>query len=485
MPTPPHISTRIPLDAIPVNLSIHTEDFSIVWANQRWQRATQLTPDQFKGKTCHELRGEKHPCKDCPLKQVLTTGAPAQANACLGTLPPNDSWQVQALPLHGKKKQVLITAMDMGRPMEKQASHRIHPSTRMASLGYLAGSIAHDVNNMLSVIFGYIDILLEDEDMGPEGQNALAQIHDAARRSSDLTQQLLSFIRRKPEGPKPMDLNQAVQDFIPMLTQVMDEGIEIEWQPGKDLPPIHMDPVHMDQILMNLCINARNAMDKGGKITISTQASSPGDPGDGIRLCICDTGCGMPSTTREQIFDPFFTTRKSNGGSGIGLSTVHTIVTQNKGKISVDSTEGRGTCFTIHLPTATPQNPTKLPRGNNETILLVEDEQMILDMGTTMLKRLGYQVLTANSPAKALGLAEKNKIDLIITDIILPKMDGKQLVNQIQSIHPQARAMYISGYTAEIMVHRKTLHEGDPFLQKPFSKKDLAHRVHQELANRP
>ena len=407
----------------------------------------------------------------------------AQTSPCIGS-GPDASWITQAHPVPGQEDQLIVTALDTRKSLPpKEYNSQAAQSAKMTSLGYLAGSIAHDFNNMLSVIFGYLDILMEKK-LGPEGRNALERIREAARRSSDLTRQLLSFIRRRPQGPKSMDLNGAIQDLIPMLTQIMGDGIFIKWQPGKNLAPVNMDPVHMDQILMNLCINARNAMGRGGKIIISTQnipAKTPAQiESDQVLLSVCDTGCGMSTETQARLFDPFFTTREAQGGAGIGLSTVHSLVSQNKGTISVDSTQGQGTCFNIHLP-AHATTAEELPRGNNETLLLVEDEQMILDMGKTMLEGLGYRVLAANSPAAALNLSKNNEIDLIITDIVLPKMGGKKLASRIRAHHPGAKVLYISGYTADIMVHRNTLQETDPFLQKPFSKKELAHRVNQIL----
>ena len=370
---------------------------------------------------------------------------------------------------------------------------------KMESVGRLTGGVAHDFNNILAVIIGYAEMALTKTDAGQKVHADLEKIHEAALRSADIIRQLLAFSRKQTIAPKIIDLNQMVTGMLKMLRRLIGEDIDLIWSPDPDLPPVKMDPAQIDQILANLCVNARDAIDGAGTIIIRTEctildatycAACPGTkPGEHVLLSVTDNGCGMDADLLEKIYEPFFTT-KGQLGTGLGLATVYGIVQQNEGYIAVDSTPGRGTTFSIYLPVPSTgavrrQEEDKDPPlpGQGETILLVEDDPGILHLGQNILKQLGYRTLTASLPGDALLVAEHHsgRIDLLITDVIMPGMDGKELAVQLTSLRPELKVLYMSGYTADVIAHHGVLDEGVSFLQKPFSIKGLADKIRAVL----
>jgi len=371
---------------------------------------------------------------------------------------------------------------------------------KMESVGRLAGGVAHDFNNMLSVILGYTNLALRKvEPASPLGDN-LREICKAATRSSQITQQLLAFARRQTVAPQLLDVNVTVENMLKMLRRLIGEDIDLTWRPGAGIWPVKIDPSQVDQILVNLCVNARDAIADTGKITIETQnvtfdqASCIGHagcvPGEYVRLAVSDTGCGMDTKTQETIFEPFFTTKETGGGTGLGLATVYGIVQQNGGFISVDSEPSKGTRFHLHLPR--PMELVEAPlqenvgtsrHGRGETILVVEDEESILDLSREMLEDLEYTVLTAATPDEALALAEEHGggIRLLLTDVIMPGLNGKELAGRLQALHPEMRCLFMSGYTADVIANRGILDEGVRFIAKPFSQEELAVKVREAM----
>jgi CheY-like chemotaxis protein len=370
----------------------------------------------------------------------------------------------------------------------------------MESVGRLAGGVAHDFNNMLSVILGNTELAMEKA--GPEDplHAHIQEIRKAAMHSAEITRQLLAFARKQVIAPRVLDLNDTVEEMLKMLRRLIGEDIDLVWQPAPGLWPVRMDPSQIDQILTNLGVNARDAISGVGRVTIETQnvvfdeaycADHPGFvPGEFALLAVSDDGCGMDHETRDKLFEPFFTTKGVGQGTGLGLSTVLGIVKQNDGFINVYSEPGKGTIFKVYLPRHAgeagrigAERAAETPAGRGETVLVVEDAPQILEMVTIMLEGFGYRVLAAGTPGGALQIAERHagEIRLLITDVIMPEMNGPDLAGQIHTFCPGLKHLFMSGYTADVMAQRGMLDPGMHFLQKPFSMKDLAAGVRAAL----
>lgn len=373
---------------------------------------------------------------------------------------------------------------------------------KMESVGQLAGGVAHDFNNMLSVILGHAELAMEQLNPSEPLFTDLREIHRAAARSADITRQLLAFARKQIILPKVLNLNEVVEGMLKMLRRLIGEDIDLTWRSGPGLWMIKMDPSQIDQILANLCVNARDAIAGVGKITVETGNSSLDDedcrgqegfiPGDYVWIAVSDNGSGMNKETLTHIFEPFFTTKGVGEGTGLGLSTVYGAVQQNRGFITTYSEPGRGTTFKIFIPRHVDTDEAGQSRseaftnpvvGGNETILLVEDEPSILNMTATLLQSLGYKVLSAETVEKAVGLAQQSTgvIHLLLTDVIMPEMNGWALAEQLLGIQPEIKCLFMSGYTANIIANQGMLTEGVCFIQKPFSKAELAAKVREAL----
>lgn len=376
---------------------------------------------------------------------------------------------------------------------------QLNQAQKLESVGRLAGGVAHDFNNMLGVILGHVEMALDQVDEAETLHMSLTEIRKAAMRSAELTRQLLAFARRQTISPQILDLNETVEGMLKMLRRLIGENIDLVWLPAKNIWPVMVDPGQIDQVLANLCVNARDAISGTGKVSIETGITffdeeycfrTPGVvPGEFVFLDVSDSGCGMEEEILGKIFEPFFTTKAVGEGTGLGLATVYGIVKQNSGFINVYSESGRGTTFKIYLPRAeaqTEQKPPVLPardlRGT-ETVLLVEDEGPMLALGKTILERHGYTVLAAASPVQALGLVQNHDgpIDLLITDVVMPEMNGKDLRDELVRLAPELKTIFMSGYTADIIAHHGILEEGIAFLQKPFSVKTLLEKVRDVL----
>ncbi len=367
---------------------------------------------------------------------------------------------------------------------------------KIESVGRLAGGVAHDFNNMLGVILGHTEMALDQTDPAQPVFSDLQEIRKAAQRSADLTRQLLTFARKQTIAPKVIDLNETVEGMLKMLRRLIGEDIHLIWLPGKNLLPVKMDPSQIDQILANLCVNARDAIAGVGKLTIETGAAVFDDaycavhagfvPGEYVLLAVSDNGCGMDKEIVGRLFEPFFTTKEVGKGTGLGLASVYGAVRQNNGFINVYSEPGQGTTFRIYLPrhragtrVRTDTATAKPSVCGSETILLVEDEPAILRMAAMMLERLGYAVITAQTPGEAIRLAREHggPIDLLMTDVVMPEMNGRDLAKNLLSIHPDIKRLFMSGYTANVIAHHGVLDEGVHFIQKPFSLKDLGEKL--------
>ena len=373
---------------------------------------------------------------------------------------------------------------------------------KMESIGRLAGGVAHDYNNMLSIIIGYAESAIEQLDPGDPIYDDIREILDAGNRSSEITRQLLAFARQQTVAPKVLDLNENSENMLKMLRRLIGEDIDLAWLPGAELWPVKIDPSQIDQILANLCVNAKDAIAGVGKVTIETGnrkfdeeycVDHPGFiPGDFVSLAVSDTGRGIPAEIVDSIFEPFFTTKKLHQGTGLGLATVYGIVKQNDGFINVYSEPEEGSTIKIYLPRYTGQIKTKdrkkteeVPQSRGETILLVEDDESILRLGRKMLESLGYKIFTAGTPGEAIELAKKHadEINLLLTDVVMPEMNGRELSEHLQTQNPGLKVLFMSGYTANVIAHRGVLDEGVHFIAKPLSKKELAVKVRETLGN--
>ena len=390
------------------------------------------------------------------------------------------------------------------REMEQERmalQQQLLQAQKLESIGRLAGGVAHDFNNMLQAILGNTEMAMTHCEDPVAVRQRLSEIRRAAEHSSKLTSQLLAFARRQSASPEVLDLNEILGGMLEMLQRLMGEEIDLMWKPAEDLRPVEMDPTQVEQVLANLCVNARDAIGGVGKVTIETGNRAFGDdycelhpefsPGEYVMLAVGDDGCGMDSATVGMIFEPFFTTKDEAEGTGLGLATVYGIVKQNRGFINVYSEVDKGTSFRIYLPCssndgarapATRAETAQLSTSMGETILLVEDEESILKVGRSILERLGYRVLAAQTPEAALSMAEEHEeIHLLVTDVVLPQMNGRELSNRLRSSRPEMRVLYMSGYTANVIVHQGILEEGVEFVQKPFSIEKLALSVRRAL----
>ncbi len=396
-----------------------------------------------------------------------------------------------------------ITERKRAEEEKSKLEMQLQQAQRIEAIGQLAGGVAHDFNNMLGVILGHTEMMMEELQPSQAIYKDLKQIEVAAKRSADITRQLLAFARKQTIAPKSIDLNETVESMLKMLRRLIGEDIELIWLPGSSLWQVRMDPSQIDQILANLCVNARGAIDGVGTITVGTGKITLDEeycsahmgfvPGDYVRLTVSDNGCGMSKETMAHIFEPFFTTKAVGKGTGLGLATVYGAVKQNKGFINVYSEVGRGTTFTIYLPRHQGedgqdeyQEGSKRVLGGNETILLVEDEPTILAMARSMLQRLGYKVLAATSPGEAIRMASdfSGRIDLLITDVIMPEMNGRDLAANMVAKKPDMKCLFMSGYTADIINKHGVIEENLCFIQKPFSKMELAGKI-REVIDRP
>jgi K+-sensing histidine kinase KdpD len=371
----------------------------------------------------------------------------------------------------------------------------------MEAAGQLAGGVAHDFNNLLAVISGYAEMLGQrlSLDRNEKAIKQIDQIKKAAERAGSLTRQLLAFSRKQVLQPKILDLNAVVGDTDKMLRRLIGEHIEVCTNLEPNLGHVQADPGQIEQVLINLAVNARDAMPHGGKLTIQTTnveldanyAERRGSvvAGPHIMIAVTDTGTGMTPAVRDRIFEPFFTTKEKGRGTGLGLSTVYGIIKQSGGNIWVYSEEGKGTSFKIYLPrvdqVATPDSQRPLVEAmGNETILLVEDEASLRKMTHEILETSGYHVLDAAHGRDALDVSAKyeGSIDLLVTDVVMPRMGGPELAKQLTVVRPQMRVLFMSGYTDDAIVHHGVLDEGTPFLEKPFTPSALTCKIRELLS---
>jgi len=386
----------------------------------------------------------------------------------------------------------------------KTLEEQFRQAQKMEAVGKLAGGVAHDFNNLLTAIIGYSDLNLQQLRPGDPLRSDIEEIKKAGQRASSLTRQLLAFSRKQVLEPRVLDLNHTVSDMHKMLQRLIGEDIQLETVLDAALGSVKADPGQLEQVLMNLAVNARDAMPDGGKLTIETANVELDQhyasdhvmvkPGPHVMLAISDTGCGMDRQTQARIFEPFFTTKAIGHGTGLGLSTVYGIVKQSGGSIWVYSEVGKGTTFKIYLPTVDEKvrefeqtaARAEFPRGT-ETILLAEDDETVRKLTTVVLRTQGYQVLEAVNGDAALSICERfeGEIHLLLSDVVMPEMSGRELVHRLAGMRPEMRVLYMSGYTANAMIQQGGLQGKVNFLQKPFTPSALAQKVREILGKPP
>ncbi|MCA2217883.1 ATP-binding protein [Jidongwangia harbinensis] len=384
---------------------------------------------------------------------------------------------------------------EQARLRQEAQNHRNH---RLESLGQLAGGIAHDFNNMLGVIVNYASFIIEEASGdAPDRQAIVAdarQVLRAGERGTDLTHQLLAFARREVVRPEILDLNTVIADVEELLRRTLGEHITLVTRLGTDLPSVTWDPGQIEQLLVHLALNARDAMPQGGQLVIDTACYHLADhhtldPGDYVRLRVSDSGQGMPADVVERAFEPFFTTKASVENTGLGLATVYGIVTQAGGDVSITSEPGLGSTFTVLLPAgAEPAAVEPAPEpvrsgGHGETLLVVEDEAALREVAGRILSGAGYRVLTADGGVQALELAARHEgaIDLLVSDVVMPGMLGKELAERLVEVRPDTRVLFMSGYAQPVLASQGTLDPGVVLLEKPFTSADLLGAVRRRL----
>ncbi len=387
---------------------------------------------------------------------------------------------------------------------EKEAlALQLFQAQKLESIGRLASGIAHDFNNMLAIISGNIELALRKQAMGKSADKYLRQIKDTTERSAELTRHLLGFARKQTTTPKIISINNGIADILKLLGRIIGEEIILNWKPSHDDLKLLIDPSQLSQILTNLVINARDAIGQKGTIALGVesidldeaacQAYPTCKSGRYIQLSVSDDGCGMSKETQQQIFEPFFTTKAIDKGTGLGLSMVYGIVNQNNGFIKVASEPGQGTTFhiffpqTVHDLTEKTTIEVKAPARGHETLLVVEDEVILLQLCEQILTESGYQVIASSDPVEALKLAQNHDkpIDLLLTDVVMPKLNGKELSERLRARQPETKVLFMSAYTADIIATRGLIDEGISLLEKPFTTEMLTRRVREILDSRP
>ena len=478
-----------------------------LYVNPIVEKQTGIPPDFFIGKN-HEDLGFAQDFviryRDA-IESVFTTAMVKRMEMKLPSGPWIDCMIMPEMESSGNVNAVIISARDITeRKRDEEEKQRLEEqllqAQKMEAVGRLAGGVAHDFNNMLSIILGQCELSLME--LEPEGDlyERIEEIQSAAQRSAELTRQLLAFARKQTIIPRVLNLNETVSSVLKILRRLIGENILLIWSPGDDLWSVQMDPAQVDQILTNLCVNARDAMDGVGRIAIETgnfdfdgeycEEHAGYMPGQFVMISVSDNGKGMNQETLANLFEPFFTTKGRGQGTGLGLSMVYGIVKQNSGFINVSSVPGEGSTFRIYLPRECSGRRDTLKtksRGvaavGNETILFVEDEPTVLDLGRTMLENLGYNVIAAQTPGGAVRLAREfdGVIHLLVTDVVMPEMNGQELAEIISSIHPGIKKLYMSGYTVNVMNCNGDNGDGVHFVQKPFSTVELGAGVREAL----
>ncbi|HJQ68176.1 MAG TPA: response regulator [Blastocatellia bacterium] len=494
------------LDNSPALIYTRDKDLRFTFVNRRFETLFGVKKESMKNKTAHELFARE--VADILIShcgEVLSEKAPREFEEVIPHEDAPHTYVTIRFPLYDSEHALSgLCSISTDVTESKVLEEQLRQAQKMEAIGRLAGGVAHDFNNLLTAIIGYSQIVLAS--LGPNDmlRKEVEEIQKAGKRASALTSQLLAFSRRQVLQPSVIDLNVVVGNTTKMLRRLIGEDIHLETILSPELGRVKIDPGQIEQVIMNLAVNARDAMPAGGKLTIETN-NAPLDeayvrehitvePGRYVMLAVTDTGLGMNSETRSHIFEPFFTTKEKGMGTGLGLSMVYGIVKQSGGNIWVYSEPGQGTTFRIYLPQVEEAEEAAsqlddaeyLPRGT-ETVLLVEDEQAVRDLSARILRELGYTVFEASNGEEALAISNERahgEIQLLLTDVVMPQMSGKLLTDLVKAARPGIRILFSSGYTDNALVHHGSLAPGTAFLQKPFSPGALARKVREVLDKR-
>jgi PAS domain S-box-containing protein len=485
-----------------VGIAFTGDDGRFLRVNPRLCDMLGYTPEELQRSRVQDVTHPDDRELNVHLRQPLSPGAPSftTQTRCLrrdGTI----MWVTLTVSMAraepGQPSYAIAIIQDI--TAQKQLERELLHAQRMDGVGQLAGGMAHDFNNVLTVISGRCHLILSRMAPADPLRRDLEVIQKTSERAASLTRQLLAFSRKQVLRPRVVDFNDLARQATSLLTRLLGENLELSFVPAADAGRVRVDPAQLEQIIVNLAVNARDAMPEGGRLTIETAvveldsdatarpAALP--PGTYALLTVSDNGAGMDSATRARIFEPFFTTKPPGKGTGLGLSTVYGIVKQSGGHISVDSVPGVGTTFRIYLPQTGAQlgdaagREAGVPSSGTETILLVEDEPELRTVTSDVLERLGYTVLKAALPSEALFIAERypGPIDLLVTDVIMPRMDGRTLAATIAPMRPETRMLFISGYMGETIVQQGVLEPGCELLEKPFTPRVFAAKVREVL----
>ena len=511
---------RALLDNLHAGVVVHAADTSILICNATASELLGLTVEQMTGKTAIDPAwcflndgGDPMPLEEYPVNRVLASGSPLR-NLVVGINRPLGQSLVWALcnafpfqDAEGTLERIVVTFIDISDQRRAQEEARrleaqLLETQRMESIGKLAGGVAHDFNNLLTAIIGACDLARLRGNDPEELQRRMGDIRRTAMRATDLTQQLLAFGRKQILQPRLVDINEVIAGFIPILKRLLSEAIEIRIDLSPQPVPVLVDPVKIEQVIVNLAVNARDAMPEGGVLTVETRraeldegcARARVDVSPGLYgvIVVTDQGIGMDAATRARAFEPFFTTKERGQGTGLGLATVFGVVKQSGGHIWLYSEPGEGTTFKIHLPLerGEPEQLAGDPSAEEadglrgtETVLLVEDEDEVRELVKLILERFGYTVHAAGNPDEAIRAFRRvvGPIQLLLTDVVLPGASGKQLAKQLCISDPSLKVLYMSGYTDNVIVHHGILERGTDLIEKPFAATELARRVRQIL----
>jgi PAS domain S-box-containing protein len=484
---------------------------NIEYVNSTFSSVTGYAADEVLGREVRLLKSGEHPSETfADLWHTITSGREWRGELCNRRKSGELYWEsVSIAPLadeagritHFVSVQSDLTARREAERELEEARLQLVQSQKLEAVGQLAGGVAHDFNNLLNVIMGFTELLGRGLGDDARAQQRVGQIMGAARRAGDLTRQLLAFSRRQVLQPRVVDLDEIVTTFEKMIRRLIGEDVELSFEGSSDQARVKVDPGQMEQVLMNLCVNARDAMPRGGLLSIRTGVVSldrayaasrgPVQPGDYVLVTVSDTGCGMDSATQARIFEPFFTTKEAGSGTGLGLATVYGIVKQSGGYVWVYSEVGVGTTFKIYLPVAEGEAAARVvddaapvrAAGPHVSVLLVEDQDALREMIHEVLDDLGYTVVEAADGPRALELAAGRDapVDLLLTDLVMPRMSGRELAEQLRQRWPGLRVLYMSGYTADVVARHGILEPGVQLLHKPFSTTELANRLREAL----
>ncbi len=505
------------IENLHAGLVVHAADTSILLCNGTSSTLLGLTIDQMMGKTAIDpawcfvdAEQQPMPLEDYPVNRVIATGRPLR-NLVVGVDRPLTADRVwvlcNAYPVRdegGALQQVVVTFIDISdqRRAEEERSRleeQLRQTQRMEAVGQLAGGIAHDFNNLLTAILGVCDLVDIGDPEWVTDNKGVNEIRKAANRAAALTRQLLAFSRKQVLQPRRLEVNEVVEGMKEMLARLIGEHIEVLTMLEPSVGPVVADPVQIEQVLLNLAINARDAMPRGGRLLLETRdleldeaycrEHAGVEPGRYAVLSISDSGVGMSSEVRARAFEPFFTTKELGRGTGLGLATVYGIVSQSGGHIWLYSEPGEGTTFKIYLPVdeSAEQPETKQPEPaaleGDETILVVEDEPAVRALTCAVLRRHGYRVFAAPGPDQAIRTAERvdGAIDLLLTDVVMPGASGLQLARQLTLQRPGLKVLFMSGYTDNAIVHHGVLDQDVALLEKPFTADLLARAVRSTL----